>query len=316
MSSSASPFLLVGGIPLTIAGETWKERRIHIGDIRDKSLAGRPAVSRSGTIREWTFTAPRSFAATVAERMAWVDWIEGRGQKWSFDSTTSSYSAAGVTNSALGSFTRNAGGARTGLGGHIEVAAGSRFGVNMADKLGRRRGWTPASGYSMLFDREFVAGDDDVAAGWHFVSLTGAVDFARGSADNPVGVTQYLDGAALNVKADNFASVSASSPYCGVHGYENNGAVAAVIGYDELLFVPFEMSATWISSLYSQMIAQGRPLPNLPRQRIFGEWFTGDDADGVEVVGYVQSLEQRVGALRGSGWASNLMDMQVVFEEW
>lgn len=317
MSTSASPFLYVGGVPLKVTD--WRERRIQIGDIRDKSLSGRPAVSRSGTIREWTCKVPRNFASTFAERMAWVAWIEGRGQKWNFDSATSSYSAAGATATVAGSYTRSGTGGDTGFGGRITIASGSLFGVDMYNKLGLKSGWSPLTGFTSLFKRKFVAGDGGGGGtGWKWVGLTGAVAYTRASAANPGGITQYLNGAPSNTQVGHYTQIQSSGDFCALYGYENDNN-AADIEYDDWLFVPFQMSAAWIAAIYANLIngaATSKALPKLPRQKIWGEWFAAPEVDGVEVIGYVNQVSQAVGALGGATWAANLAELELTFEEW
>jgi hypothetical protein len=307
--------LYVGGVPLPVAGESWRERRIPIGDVRDKSLAGRPAVSRGPTLREWSFRTPRDFALTKAERLAWIKWIEGHGQKWSFDSASHSYSAAGVTNSAIASITRSAAGGWK--GGHIEVASTSVFGVDMSNKLHRRRGWLPTNGWTLHAYRNFVAAET-ASAGWHSCFLEGAVSFTRGASANPAGVNQYVD-AVLNNSANlgRVFSVSSTSPYCGVHGYNTNNAGAA-IDYDEFMFVPFQMPAAWIASIKSELFDDAVGLPNLPRQLIHGDWFEQDSAlGGVEVIGYVNNVDQRIGRPGGASSVDmSMAELTVTFEEW
>ncbi len=321
-------FVSVNGLALDVEYGTWKEERIHVGDFGDLALSGRPPESRAGIIRRWTCKlTPHAARAAGGGALLTPDpvtiskvaqWIEGRGQCWSFDSGVHTYSAAGVTASVSGTFTPYAtGGAH---GGRLLVASGDKFGVEMRGALGVRRGWTPASGWSLLCWRKFQSGES-ASAGWHNCILTGAVDFARGSASNPTGVTQYLDGVAGSYSLGRCFSVSATTPFVGLHGYLTTNSAAAA-EYDDFMFLPFELPASWIglpgqgpdNSITDYM--DNFPLPGLPRVSLGGDCL--DPLGGnltVPVIGRAVSSED-VQVVASTGIKVNLPILDVRFTEW
>lgn len=298
-------FLTFNGIDVDVADGSFKEEILDTGDLFQRTLSGRMAEARGARSRRWTFHT-NSMLRDEAERLR--EWIEGRGQCWNFDSAVHSYSGAGVTNTAAGTFTRNGAGGK--YNGRLTVGSGSQFGVDMSNKLGRRRGWTPTDGWLFGAWRNFVAGES-AAAGYHSVICTGAVAVTRGAAANPAGVNQYVDGVLNNAaNLGRVLSVLTTSPYVAIHGVKTDNTNNA-IDWDDWFFLPFQLptavAASWVPKIHTFMASNA--FSAFPRVKIQGDAIP--DASAVEVVCRVKEADVVVEAD-----ANNRRVLQVQMEEW
>lgn len=294
-------FLMVNGIDVDVADGSFKETTQDTGDLFRRTLSGRIAEARGARSRSWSFRT-NSMLRDDAEKLRM--WLEGVGQSWNFDSAVHSYSGAGVANTAAGTITRNAGGGK--YGGRLTVGSGSQFGVDMSNKLGKRRGWSPTDGWTFGAWRNFVA-SESASAGFHSIICKGAVAVTRGASANPAGVNQYVDGA-LNNSANlgRVLSVLASSPYvaiCGVKTDNTNNA----IDWDDWFFLPFVVPDAWVAKIHAYMASYA--FSAMPKMKILGDAIP--DTVPVEVVVRCHDIDVVVEAD-----ANNRRVLQVQMEEW
>lgn len=297
------PFLAVNGVTVDVEYGSFKERSVHSGDLFARTLSGRVAEARGQRTRAWTFrTTPMSQSDAEATR----DWLEGSGQSWSFDSAAHSYSGAGVTATVAGTYTRSNVGGK--YGGKLNIGAGSQFGVDMSNKLGRRRGWT-TSAWTIGMWRNFVAGET-YAAGFHSLIVKGVVGNVRGVSSDYVPGSQYVDGVLDNAAhLARLMQVATSSPFVAIFGYKTDNTTAA-IDYDDLWFVPFVMPVAWIPQVHAFMAAYA--FSAFPRVKITGAAIP--DTLPVEVVCRVDELDI-VQEVDGSV-QNNKRVLQVEMQEW
>jgi hypothetical protein len=255
-------FLTIDGLPIPTAKDSFKETTRDIGDEPMDGALGIVMSTRVGKLRRWTFRTPR---LAPEEWLAFQTFLEGYGASWRFASG-SKISDQGYTNTVVGSYTTSGVGGV--FGGSVAVGSTSHFSAMMRYRMGRQTaaGWAPANGWTLMVWRTFVAAE--AYAGTRHCLITGTADFVRGSAANPAGVKQYIDGV-LDAAAGlgNCLSVSATSPYVGIHGYKTTGAANAIT-YSDLVFLPFRLpnlstaigsqgltEAQWALALYASHLS-------------------------------------------------------------
>jgi hypothetical protein len=306
------PFVRINGLPIEVDYGSWREEAVHVGDLFERSLAARLCETRIARLRRWKCrTTPTGANAppTPAESALLERWIEGHGHSFAFDSSVHSFSAAGVTNSASpgATLTRSTTGGK--YGGRLNIGAGGVFGVDFRNKSYSTAGWLPEKGWTVFAWRNFVA-SETASAGYHHVLIKGAVAFSRGSAANPVGVKQYIDGV-LNASANlgRVFSVHSVDPWVGIWGYTTNNTTVA-IDWDELVFLPYEVPDSWVASIYDTHSA--RAWSRLPRVQVDGDYMTGGV---VEALARVEgAAAEQVATPAGLQNALRAYDLRI--EEW
>jgi hypothetical protein len=306
-------FLEVNGLRLAIQDGSWEQEPIQVGDLFERTLSGLIAEGRGTQVRRWRCTTDpyaNAFAdADEVEKL--LQFLEGRGQAWNFDSSLTSYSGQGVGNDATGSVvTRSSVSGKH--GGRITVNSGSVFGVRCNNKLGvPKAGWTPAMGYSVFVHRKFVAGEGP-SAGWHDVLLTGTVEYARNAAGGfPPGLTQYIDGAlAPSIALARSVAVQSVDPFVGLHGYNVNTNAAAAVEFDDLTILPFVVPPAWVPQLTT--FRSISPDSLRPRMKITGDAIR--DTDPVQVIIRYARARSVQGFVEGQ--RNNLRAIDLVLEEW
>jgi hypothetical protein len=310
-------FLDVGGVKTLVAAESWQEERIPVGDYAGGgdalSMSGRPIETRAAIVRRWTGQTPRDMMqkqgnAQNVTPQAWermIRWLEGWGQ--SFIGTLGNPSGAGIALTPAAGISAG------------QVVSGSSCGFTTAYSMNVRRGFDPTSnnGWTFGFKRTFTAGEAQ-AAGSHWCVATGRVVYAQSSVTlNPAGVTQYVDGAAANFNAGAITNVTAFSSGTGafnIFGFKTDGVTGQATTFTDIFFVPFQMPANWISQIWTNLINAGVTFPNLPKQKLSGQWLTNEVAP-VEVIGRLLKIQQRVGTPDGQTWQNDLREMDVSFQE-
>lgn len=300
----------VNNIQLTIADGSWSEEPVHIGELLERTPSGRIAEGRGVRVRRWTCRTDPFAVADADELEKLIQFLEGRGQSWNFDSASHSLSGAGVTNDAAGSsVTRSASGGVH--GGRLTVASGSVWGARLNNKVGvPKTGWTPETGYSVFAWRKFLAAET-YAAGWHGVALVGNVTFFRGVSANPAGVNQYVDGVLDNLaNLGRCFGVANADPYVSLHGYKTDNSASAV-EFDDLLVLPFQVPALWVPSITTWRATVPESLR--PRMKISGDLIR--DSAPVEVIIRVRGADTVQGVI-GGVFKNNLRALDLEIQEW
>lgn len=298
-------FIKVNGITIPVAGDSFEEEQLPIGDVSARSAAGILNMSMATTKRRWTFTTP-ILAAALAEQ--YRIWIEGRTQVFGFG--TNLLSAAGCTTAVAATPTHTATGGH--IAGRVTVASAEFFGVNLLNKFYRPLGWSPTDGWTIGFwTFRTIASDSVSADAWYDYVVSGAVSVVRGSSANPASVTQWRDGVVGSFNAGIIINVEETSPFVGVAGYRLGG-VALAKDYSDLFFVPFAMPDTWRTELNT--FRQTNELGLAPMVKVSGDWVP--DATPVSCIGRCRTIRQRVATLKGaSASTSNNRILEVTLEE-
>lgn len=310
----ANDFIHIGGVKFLVQPESWEETRLQVGDIADSgdgiAMSGRPIESRAAIVRQWKGSTLRDAPAKDSIPQAsnpkhfenMIRWVEGWGQL--FPLLTNVYSGAGV---ALTPATSFAGGA---------ISSGLNLALQTQYTMRVRRGFveTAPMGWSLGFKKTFAAGEAPFIAGSHWCVATGAVVYALASG-NPAGVTQYVDGVASNFNVGNLSDNGGSSAGTfRLYGKLTTGTNANVT-YSDFFFVPFQIPATWVLQIYTNLISAGRTFPVLPRQKLDGQWLSIESAP-VEAIGRVLTIHQRVGTPAKQTWQNDLRELDLQLTEF
>lgn len=285
-------YLKINGIDVRIDKESVKLVFDEVGGKTERSAIGAPIASRNAKLRRWSMST--SFD-TLAEIERLQKLIDGFGLAWSFDDSTkiSSTGATPATAVSLSSVTGK-------YGNGVRIASASNFGVNPQYRVGVHKagGWVPSMGWTLMCWRWFTAAEAP-SAGWYHVILTGSTTFNRAASANPSGVTQYRNGVAGSYDLGNAFSVRTSSPYCGPYGYLTTN-VANLVDVDDLVFLPYEITATWASAFYT--LCSTRAWPKMPLVDVDGTMLTAN----IAAKGEVNDSDER--------WQNGAMTRNLSFE--
>lgn len=295
-------FLTLDGVPVPVFHDEMVEEYVDIGGEPERGVTGAVAAARTAILRQWSFRTPPIARALFDFYLAWIN---GHGGTWRWDFATK-ISEQGYTNSVAGTFALNpgAGPGAPGAPNTLTVSSGSVFGWNPRYRMGVQRpgGWTPSMGWTICCQRPDI--DGFPGSGFHPLIFTGTADFARNaSSGNPANTRQYRDAissAAGSYGLGNIFSVSASSPYVGLHGYNaTNSAVAS--DFADFCFFPFELptalthrGTTFQEELLTFM-ASTKGGPRFGRRPILnahGDYFNLAATDYVPVVGRARRSTQ------------------------
>jgi hypothetical protein len=323
-------FLDIGGVKFPTAVDDWEEQEIDVGDVaKDEgglSLSGRPIEASAALVRMWHGSLTRSlltqqgitgdpYSNNGAKFERAKRWIRGWGQCFPCTGLSSGVPRAGsgLTLGPAANVTMANSGGPYGTG-KATVSSSASIGFTHTYAMRQRRGFSPtgAMGFTIGFLRNFLAAEA-LAAGQHWIVATGAATFAQGSG-NPAGITQYVDGAAANASLGNYAAVSATQML--LYGKKSDGVTNSAVEYADVFMLPYQLPASWIASIWTNLINAGtkRPFPVLPRQKLSGQWLTFESAP-VEAIGHVDKTQRRVG-MAGGVFANDLREIPLAFVEW
>ncbi len=285
-------FLKINGVTIPVAADSFEEESIAIGDIFNMGITGGGFGSQSATKRRWTFqTTP--IERVEAEKFR--QWIEGRQQVFPLADTASlsiikSGDGVSMTGSSLAYSTPGK------HDGYAQVGSGTMASALMRNKLYLPNGWTPTTGWTHgVWSYRTIASDGTPADAWYDYVATGAIEVTRGSAANPVGVTQYRDGVAGSYSWGNWSSVRNSGDLVGFGGYRAGG-LAAAKNYEDFFFLPYEIPSTWIAELTT--FRQSYTMGLAPVVKATGDWFV--ESDPINVICRVRATKQLNAKLRGA----------------
>lgn len=288
----------LNGVAIPTFKDSLRETTIHTGDLIARGINGALHETRSGRKRQWSFQMTPQ-RATIAEQYRM--WIEGFGQGWSFDYvepfTGQSYSRAG-----LGNATVLAGGLVTGAGKHsnyCEVGSADEFGFFHLNKVGRPS-YAPTMGWTHIFWKYMTLASGEVGAdGWYHCILKGAVSHAGGAGANPANVLQYRNGVASSNMGRLITADGTSAMLRGKRALVADTSAGA--RYDDWLFLPWEIDASWVSSLYT--FANSYPLGMSPVTKLSGDCVF--DTSPIEVIGRVDNVAMINAKLPGASSVEN-----------
>lgn len=248
------PALTINGITIPIRADTFKEDRVSIGDVYQRSVGGAMFSSMVSKRRRFTFSTP-PIEASLAEKYAKL--IEGSAQVWNFDSGL--MSGAGVTYySSAGAATASSP-KKYGSSSLAITVNGAGFEVALANKFGVSGGWStygfPKQGWTVAFWAYLFVGADNVPSeGWYHFIATGTGTVTRGAVINPTNVRQYRNGVRSNWSLGNILKID-STTTSGIFGYtipaSPSVGVATTRNFDDLVFLPFSIPDDWVSSFYA-----------------------------------------------------------------
>lgn len=262
------PFLTVNGLELEVLDEQADERNDSV-----ESWERSAGFALTGTTyarkRKWTVQTP---PLTLAEAQAYIGWVQGLGHYWSFDYPYLKYSTEG--------------GVAPTLGGSSAVSTSTpKFGTRCLNV---------ASGQNCVFPTSFSDTDMTWALWKRPSSGSGSGTYnhfaqVRGSSN-----TSYVDGSPASISS----WFSVSSGDLTIQG-EDNAASAAEARYDEILIVPYQMTADMVAALAARTSA----IVPFPFVSVAGDMIP--EAAGVTCKGLYTGSEYLQAALGGT-FQSNL----------
>jgi hypothetical protein len=282
-----SEHVTINGVHWPMAVDSVEEEPDEVGEVLTRSLNGRAVGTRIERKRRWR---GRSVFHVAAEGEAWRRFVEADGQAWDFLSPNAA-SSKGVGPSS-GGFAVAATDGVHGLG-KVTPGSGNFFGINLQRRLGVPGGWSPATGWTLLFFKRLSVGDggDGVTYVHHVVA--GSVAVNRGVSANPVGVQQWRNGVAGSYGVGNWLSVGTTTTALWSF---SDAATAAAYAYSGLVVLPFVVPAAWVPGLTAFHISQ--TWPGVARVRLGGDVVV--DAGGpVDAIARVRKLPQRSLMLAG-----------------
>lgn len=251
------PYLTLSGfeVPVSTVGANYA--RTAQGD-ESRAFGGQFVPSRRNVSRTFTLTAP---LASRSDQLPLMGLIQGDGHKWNFNSDL--YSSKGLGPQAGYTVTMSATGGI--VGGYVQVTS--------AQTLSYRR--LQDSDYSMMVWKY-------VGAAWVQYVLT--FDASTGT------TTQYKAGSPHTpIAGDNITNWFSYST--GTGDFTLNGKDIAGTNansrYDELVIVPYLMTAEMVSAFHTEVQTTGLPFSELPLLNVAGDiipsgpvQFVGSTAEG------------------------------------
>lgn len=321
-------FCTLNGRALLVAKDSWFEVPRRGGEINTPTMAGAFVSVELQDARAW------ECSLTPVAASAWPSlrsWIEGQGQAWSF-ADGRSFSTTGVLGEESGGVVSylTTGGrlTRTGLEGCMSLASGAHWGVRMANKMGTIASWVPARhGFTFFFWVYLDATiDGNATSGWHFCAITGNATWTRGTA-NPSGVTQYRSDPASPATAPAAGSHSlgnicqvatASAPWCALSGYQLDGGGATAKLFQDVGFVPYQMTAAEVAAIYNLTREGGNYADGLSLASLWPFVVVdGDCVDSVPTLARVRvTRAPLINGNLGAGHANNLRVPQLRLDEF
>jgi hypothetical protein len=319
------PALEINGLTIPVLGDSFSEVQADTGDVFTRSTTGKMFGSLGVRKRTWSFqTTP--LRSDLANDLKF--WIEGNALSWNFDGDL--VSGAGVSNTIacnVASYTSGKDGVS--FGQAVEIAAGSSFSVDMANKVNIPNGWSITThGWTLMFWAYHTAAGDGVPSdGWYHYIVTGQTAVVPGTVSMPGGVTSFRNGVSGSYNLHRIISVTDFGPgsgglWVGVRGRSLLN-VDANRRYDDFVFLPFTIptttvhpwTSTWASQIYT-FANNGRGWPAAPVVRV-----TGDHVDGPLVtvaplaICRVDRIDHRNMTYPGESSKPNVKTLNVVMEE-
>jgi hypothetical protein len=209
---------------------------------RSRAFSGQALPERRALVRTFTLGSP---VDTRADAQALIGLIEGNGHKWNFDADL--YSSKGLGPQAGYTITMSATGGV--ISGYVQVTS--------AQSITWRK--LQYSDYSVMIYK-YTGG------AWHQYVLT--YDISTNT------TVQYKDGAPHSPVAGdsilNWFSFTTSTGDFTFLGKDIDGANANA-RYDELVIVPWLMTASMVSSFHAQIATAGIPFSELPLLNVAGD---------------------------------------------
>ena len=259
------PFLAINGLTINIADESASVNREPFGEDESRAFSGRLQPNRRGLIRRFDLEVPLE---NYQDQIPLAGLISGEGHHWSFDANL--YSSKGLGPNSGYTVTMSATGGK--VGGHVQVTSGQTLTYNYAT----------SSDFTMLVWKE---------NGGAYLQYAYVNDASAGS------VIQYKSGAPHTpAGTDNITNWYSFSS--GVHTLMGKD-IAGTNGnakYDELLIVPYAMTATMVASFYA-LVNGGTAFSDLPKLNLTGDIIPETT---LEVVGTLPTQRLRSAGVTGN----------------
>lgn len=307
------PALTINGITIPVRGDSFREERVQIGDTLQRSIGGSIFSSRITTRRRYRFsTTPQD--SLTAQRL--ISLIEGDAQAWTFNYDLSSMS--GITNyTATGAALATSPASRDSTK-NLAVPSATGFEVNLKDKFASfgSGGFLPTTndGWTACFWRYCTpAADGTPTTGWYHFIVTATASITRGSAANPVNITQYRNGAAGSYGLGYVLSMSSIGVF-GVWGYQTIANVGSASNYDDLAVFPFTFTAAMALQFYNGANAFISPI--FPALVVGGDHMNRTASTDYSICyGRVESIDHINATIAGSTSKPNVKILSVTLEE-
>jgi hypothetical protein len=306
------PALTINGITIPVRGDSFSEERIQVGDSFQRTIGGAMFSSRINSRRKFRFsTTPQD--ATTAERLTLL--LEGNAQAWTFNYDLSSMS--GITNyTATGAALSTSPASRDGTK-NLGVPSATGFEVNLQNKFASlgQSGFAPTTndGWTACFWRYCTIAADGVPSnGWyHFIA---GASITRGSAANPVALTQYRNGVVGSYGLGYVLSMTGIGVF-GIWGYQTIANVGSASNYDDLVVFPFTFTAAMALQFYTAANVFVSPL--FPALVVGGDHInkSAGGTDYVTCYGRVDSINHINATIPGSTSKPNVKILEVTLEE-
>jgi hypothetical protein len=271
----------INGIQVSSVADGLREDPEWSGAVDERADDGSLFTSETTRKRRWQLqTTP--MVAEEGEALRRL--VEREGFAVGFDTA---FALKGLAPTPASSWTRQATGGRFG-GGRAAVTSGGRLEYALGTKLIPGRTWSPTvDGWTIIVHKKLDTDEGGDGTSYVHHLATGKTTFARNAAVNPPGVTQYRRGLPGSWSMGRWLHVEADGDVA-VWGFDNAN-VAAAYDYDDLVVLPFAVTASWAAQLAA--FGAAFAYPETPLLLLQGDAIP--EPAGALVSGRVTSVQQR-----------------------